>query len=134
MHYKTLPLLLIILLISPRLCRGNSHFEPELLRIENASEIRQIRNAEIESDDWLAPDKFDHFLGSAMLSCCGTLALKVNHNNPDDAGYIAVSVTIGLGATKELYDMTSPSHHPSWKDLTVDIAGALLGMLVAKSF
>jgi len=98
----------------------------------HSDSIRTIKRLPLSYDPWIAPDKFDHLLLSAMLSSSAYLQMKVAHNGTDAALVSSVGLTLTLGVGKELYDIIHPGH-PSWKDLAADAMGALLGALVARS-
>jgi uncharacterized protein YfiM (DUF2279 family) len=83
-------------------------------------------------ESWVAPDKFDHLLVSAMLSGSAFLQMKISHNDADFAFVSSCGFSLTLGAAKEIYDLIHPGH-PSWKDLAVDALGSLLGALVASA-
>ena len=84
-------------------------------------------------DSWFSPDKFDHLFVSALVSGCGFWVLQVAHNDEDQSLIYSVGVTVCLGAFKEVYDLHHPDRRASWKDLTVDFIGALLGGLMSRS-
>ncbi len=98
----------------------------------HSDSIRTIQRSTFSYDPWIAPDKFDHLLLSAMLSSTTYLQLQAAHNGTDAALATSLGLTLGLGVGKELYDVIHPGH-PSWKDLAADAVGALLGALVARS-
>ncbi|MBU0520251.1 hypothetical protein KJ564_15085, partial [bacterium] len=93
-------ILVISLLISPLLCRGNPLYDAQFPISSKPESIVHLQNRQPYQDAWAAPDKFDHFFGSAMLSCSGFLALKVNHNDVDTALITSLGVTIGVGIAK----------------------------------
>lgn len=85
------------------------------------------------TDRWASPDKFDHFLVSAMLSGGSVLSLRVTHNDQDRSFVSSVGSVIALGACKEIYDAYHPRRHrSSWRDLTADAIGAVFGALLAR--
>ena len=45
----------------------------------------------------------------------------------DDSVVLGVTVTIGVGATKEFYDVACKKTYWSWKDFVWDIFGGALG-------
>ena len=98
----------------------------------HSDSIRAVKQSSSLKDPWIAPDKFDHLLLSALLSSSSYLQMKVHHNEPDAALVSSLGLTLTLGVGKELYDVIHPGH-PSWKDLAADAVGALLGALVARS-
>jgi putative lipoprotein len=84
------------------------------------------------NDRWLAPDKANHFLGSLMLSSATFLGFAATNNNHEQSLVAAIGGTILIGVGKEIWDMYHPGT-PSWKDLTADALGALIGGLVARA-
>jgi len=84
-------------------------------------------------DGWITPDKFEHLLGSAMLSGSGFLALKVTRNDEHQSFVLSVGLVTCLGILKEVYDAGDPKQQSSWKDLAADLVGAGLGAVIARS-
>jgi len=84
-------------------------------------------------DGWITPDKFEHLLGSAMLSGSGFLALKVTRNDEHQSFVLSVGLVTCLGILKEVYDASDPKQQSSWKDLAADLVGAGLGAVIARS-
>jgi uncharacterized protein YfiM (DUF2279 family) len=78
-------------------------------------------------DDWFTADKADHFFTSAMLSAGTYLALRVTHNDEPTAFVSSLTGTLTIGIGKEVWDVFHPGT-PSWKDLTADLLGTLLGI------
>ncbi len=99
--------------------------------INNFDNIAKLDKGSSES--WTTPDKFDHLLGSAILSGSEFLALKVTHNNIESSAVFSFGSVFCLGVLKELYDLSKPNRQASWKDLAMDLGGALLGVMVAYS-
>ncbi len=85
------------------------------------------------TESWTSPDKFDHLLGSAMLSGCAYLALSVAGKDEEQSAAVSAGTVICLGALKEIYDMHNPGGQASWRDLTMDVFGTVLGVLVVRS-
>ena len=116
--------------------QGHFDFRPPLPVCSPASispaqqpELAGVRPA---PDAWLGRDKFDHVFVSAMLSSSAYLGLKVSSNEERAAFVSSLGMTIGVGAAKEIFDMVHPGH-PSWKDLTADVLGAMAGALIARA-
>lgn len=83
------------------------------------------------SDRWLARDKYEHFAVSAFYSTGITIASHRHFSHSEDTSrIIGFSVTLSLGAGKELADYKTPGGVPSLKDFVWDIAGTLTGMLI----
>lgn len=80
----------------------------------------------IREDNWFAEDKADHFFTSAMLSCSAYLALRTTHNGEPTAFVSSLTGSLTVGIVKEIWDVFHPGT-PSWKDLTADLLGSLLG-------
>ncbi len=86
-----------------------------------------------KTDSWTSPDKFDHLLVSAVLSGGAFLSLTVTRNDADRSFVSSVGAVIALGMLKEVHDAFAPRHQSSWKDLTADAVGALVGALITRS-
>lgn len=84
------------------------------------------------NDPWLGQDKANHLLVSVMLSSMSYLGLTAFNNDRDPSLIGAIGGTLVIGAGKEIWDMIHPGQ-PSWKDLTADAAGALIGGFAARA-
>ena len=73
---------------------------------------------------WLAADKELHFAGSLAIAA----SLRVEGRSRRTS----LSVTLGVGVVKEIYDAALKPKRmgrgASWKDLAADLAGALAGV------
>lgn len=65
-----------------------------------------------------------------MLACSAYLALRATHNDVPTAFVSSLSGTLTIGVCKEIWDVFHPGT-PSWKDLTADVLGTLLGIASA---
>jgi putative lipoprotein len=83
-------------------------------------------------DRWFAQDKANHFLGSLMLSSTAYLGLVANNNDHDQSLVGAIGGTVLIGIGKEIWDIYHPGT-PSWRDLTADALGALIGGFAARA-
>lgn len=101
--------------------------------IEGSAPLLSQRKFRFSPDLWTAPDKFDHLVGSVMLSGSSFLALAVTRNDRRQSFVSSIGLVICLGVLKEVYDLYHPSGQASWKDLTADALGAGLGALIARS-
>jgi len=82
-------------------------------------------------DRWLAVDKGQHLLGSMIVTIGTSRAYqRFVHTNRDRARMVGVSFTFTLGAGKEIWDYFHPGHDASWKDLTADGLGIVLGWFI----
>jgi len=87
----------------------------------------------INKDPWIAYDKFLHFSVSAsiVLSTQYTLVEKLDYNN-DNAIYYSVLVSGINGMLKEMWDSKQPNGFISKKDILVNIAGIIFGVIIIK--
>jgi putative lipoprotein len=118
--------LLLIFLISGLLQAKDTFTRQKLVP---DSSLKQI---EIK-DEWIARDKGMHFAGSFISTGLIITSARRFTDFSDRQGRVAgVSITFGLGLGKELYDSRQPNNHFSYKDLTADIAGLIVALLVFK--
>jgi len=122
-----------IIIFRPGYCQTpfTQLFGDKIERMAFSSKIKEPRTRPL-GDSWTSPDKFEHFFGSATLSAGGLLALQVTHNDEAQSTVLVFSSVTCLGILKEVFDMYHPHHQASWKDLTADIVGTLLGLYVAR--
>jgi uncharacterized protein YfiM (DUF2279 family) len=81
------------------------------------------------SDPW-GSDKALHFSMSAVLAGGSYAGAALLLEYPWQRARVAVSLTLGLGAAKELYDAMGRGD-PSLRDFTWDVLGCALGVAVA---
>jgi len=84
-------------------------------------------------DQWLAPDKAQHFLASFILTGATMYRFHIHEGlNASDSRIAGAGVTFGLGLVKEWSDMSKPEPYSlfSWKDLVADLAGICFGILL----
>ena len=78
------------------------------------------------------------FISIILLLCLNqnesTHAFEDNNSSysysQEDSIVIGISVTFGVGASKEFYDLALKETYWSWKDLIWDIVGGALGSYV----
>lgn len=81
------------------------------------------------SDPLFAHDKYLHFFICAGMAAGAALA--VEDHQPDDMTWtIALSVPLGVGLGKEVYDREIKGTFFSWRDLLWDALGAAAGAAV----
>ena len=83
-------------------------------------------------DRWFGEDKLKHFGLSAFFAGGSCIVANRHFDFDKNKSFtIGVSITISLGAAKEIIDYRTPGQTSSHKDLIWDIAGALTGALLA---
>ena len=82
------------------------------------------------ADDWLGPDKAQHFTVSAVLCQTSYGASTFVLKRPRDRALAAAGFTLTIGAGKELFDLAGHGD-PSWKDFAWDAAGTAVGLAIA---
>lgn len=80
-----------------------------------------------QSDAWLAKDKVLHFSLSFIVYSGLEEFLERSWNSRNNT--TALCITVGIGITKEIYDMTVKKTFFSWKDLIADLSGVALAIL-----
>jgi len=83
------------------------------------------------NDRWLARDKVSHLGVSAALVGFSYHLLRYERQNQRcSSRNAAVGLSLGMGLAKETRDASRPNNHFSYKDLTADLLGAALGILI----
>ncbi|MCB9057115.1 MAG: DUF2279 domain-containing protein [Calditrichae bacterium] len=87
---------------------------------------------EIEkSDFWFGRDKGLHFAGSFILTGIASQSLKhFSKTSANKSIVVGVSFTFSIGLTKEIFDGQKENNIFSYKDLTADALGILVGFFV----
>ncbi len=73
-------------------------------------------------DEWIAPDKAGHFIGSYLAHTTIYAALRTTGAEERPAQAAAAVTSLALGVSKELFDRHRGGPF-SWKDIVWDIAG-----------
>ena len=79
------------------------------------------------NDQWSGQDKAQHFIASAMLSAAGNEVAQHQGWSRDASAGFGFMFSVGLGASKELWDSRPAGSGWSWKDFAWDVAGAATG-------
>ena len=82
-------------------------------------------------DNWLGKDKIMHLTGSVFLTYWNYgFSRDIMENSKEKSLYFTISFTALLGAGKEYSDKKSNVTGWSWSDLTYDLAGIALGVIL----
>lgn len=83
------------------------------------------------ADDWLAKDKLAHLTVSmAAVGFSNHILAFESNNTGGQARAGSISFTLSLGLVKEIHDGTKKDNHFSFKDLTADILGIMIGAAI----
>jgi putative lipoprotein len=98
------------------------------------SSISGCATSAAHHDAWFGKDKFYHFTAAAAIGA-GSTAIAKNSGMPEsDAAIIGVSVAVGAGAGKELYDQQIKETFWSWKDMFWNVVGGMTGSFAVSRF
>ncbi|MDP2807727.1 MAG: hypothetical protein Q8O74_06275 [bacterium] len=82
-------------------------------------------------DRWLARDKVSHLAVSAALVGFTYHLLRYEQQKTGASSRnLAAGISLGWGLAKETRDASRPGNHFCFKDLTADLLGAGLGILI----
>ena len=116
-------ILLIILIL---LCESNFIFAKLPIKIPQKFSIIQ------PEDEWFSFDKWQHFSSSFIITMDSYYQL--NHFVIDDkhkCKNISVGISLTSGLVKEIFDVNRKKNPLfSWKDITFDVSGTILGIIV----
>lgn len=83
------------------------------------------------SDTWFSPDKGYHLVGSMIgTTFFGQISQHGFSSNSQESRYIGAGITFSLGLAKEIYDCGKPNNIFSWKDLTANCVGIMIGIVL----
>ncbi|MSL95094.1 YfiM family lipoprotein [Escherichia coli] len=82
------------------------------------------------NDSWSGQAKAQDFIASAMLSAAGNEYAQHQGMSRDRSATFGLMFSVGLGASKELWDSRPEGSGWSWKDFTWDVAGATTGYTI----
>ena len=102
-------------------------FATNILAVESDSLISDST----VTDHWIASDKGRHLVGSMLTTILMTKVSERQLNmSSDGARYVGISVTFTLGLGKEILDDRKPGNLFSVKDLTANITGIIIGLII----
>lgn len=82
-------------------------------------------------DPWFSRDKGLHLVGSLMTTVAISKSLqRFGNASAGRATYWGIGFSFSLGLGKEIYDHRKPFNRFSFKDLTADIAGIVIGSII----
>lgn len=82
-------------------------------------------------DDWLGGDKAKHLLAGMLLT--GAVAYYYQHHQGwsyENSAMFGMGLTFSLGIVKEIRDAQKPNGTFSWKDVTANVVGIGLGVVL----
>jgi len=88
------------------------------------------QQAQAADDAWWGKDKQAHFFVSSGIAAATYLWLGQSQMEPFLRMGVSTGVVLGLGAIKEVWDVLGHGH-PSWKDMTWNVIGSVVGLVVA---
>lgn len=120
--------ILIFIVLSTIVCgRGQGLMN---FTLQNKQAPKQTRQTKIV-DNWFGVDKGKHIVASFILTGFSQLSLRRYFKQGKQQARIgAVGFSISVGFGKELWDSTKKGNHFSCKDLTANLIGSLLAILI----
>ena len=97
------------------------------------TEPKVLIETNLNQDRWISVDKGYHLIGS-LISTTGisNSCMKFAEIKKDKSIYLGVGFTFTLGLSKELWDGQQNDNFFSWKDLTVNVLGILIGSILSQ--
>jgi uncharacterized protein YfiM (DUF2279 family) len=116
-----------MVLVCSDLVAGQSELPPALKSYLNSFE----REPDDKQEKWLSPDKGTHVMGSMIsTTLIGQISLKEFDNSTQKSQIIGAGTTFALGLAKEIFDSRQPYNIFSWKDLTANGVGIIIGIIL----
>jgi putative lipoprotein len=82
-------------------------------------------------DIWFAQDKARHLIGSLYGTVLiGQVGKRFGEYSLSKSNTIAVGSVFIFGLAKEIYDAQKPTNFFSWKDITANAVGILIGIIL----
>jgi uncharacterized protein YfiM (DUF2279 family) len=123
--YRLIIIFLIVFICNPLFARPkpeslNAYFQSFAMR-----EKKEI------NDKWLSPDKGYHLVGSLIgTTLVGQMSMKGFDTNREKSQIIGVGAAFSLGLAKEFFDSGKQKNKFSWKDLTANGVGIIVGVVL----
>jgi len=86
-----------------------------------------------KDDDWLGKDKMSHLVVSTVVSAVATRIAQDNGASDCSAPVIGFSFAMVVGAGKETHDKRIKGTYYSWKDMTWNLLGSIIGSLAVSN-
>ena len=84
-----------------------------------------------QSDIWFAQDKGRHMIGSLYGTVLiGQIGGRFSGTAKNDARLIAIGTMVSFGLFKEIYDGGKRDNHFSWRDMTANMIGIMVGYIL----
>jgi uncharacterized protein YfiM (DUF2279 family) len=84
-----------------------------------------------KEDQWFSPDKGYHVMGSLIgTTLIGQISIRGFGNSVENSKVIGACTTLALGFSKEIYDSGKSQNYFSWKDLTANGVGIIIGIIL----
>ncbi len=111
-----------LIFLWPLMVQGAQSVEPDSVKMVKAP---------IRIDQWWAPDKGLHLIGSMMVTVGTAKTLEQQFAlSRSQSRKWAMGFSFSLGLGKELRDSRQKHNFFSWKDLMADALGIVLGRLI----
>ena len=86
-----------------------------------------------QKDDWFGPDKYTHLAVTTAISAAAAKAAREEGHDNCDAALIGFSISMTIGAGKEIYDKRKRKTRYSYRDMIWNTAGSTLGSLAGSN-
>ena len=91
----------------------------------------KIKISLIKKDHWFSEDKAKHVAASFILTGVTTYYCRHRQKWSGEKSVVfGAGLTFSMGMGKEIVDLKSDDHLFSWKDLTADLVGIGLGVVL----
>jgi uncharacterized protein YfiM (DUF2279 family) len=122
-------IILLLLALYSQAAAGDK--KPETLDAYFKSFARGGQMKPVVHDSWVSADKGYHIIASMMTTVfIGQFSIHGLEMDRGKAQYAGAGAGFAIGLTKEFYDAKKPDNKFSWKDLTADGLGILIGFLI----
>ena len=84
-----------------------------------------------QEEKWFRPDKGSHLMGSMIsTTLIGKISMDGFNHSTKKSQIIGAGTTFTLGLAKEIFDSRQPDNNFSWKDLTANGVGIIIGIIL----
>jgi uncharacterized protein YfiM (DUF2279 family) len=117
--------MLLLILFPPQLAAQKP--EPLVTYLRSFHQETIIR----KSDRWLSHDKARHVIGSLYGTVLlGQMGMRLSKGSLSQTKSIAAGAVFTFGLAKEVYDSHKPNNHFCWKDMTANVFGIVVGIIL----
>lgn len=115
----------------------NAFDKSVLTTVYSGRSVEQVHSKSGYADNaesWFSADKGYHFLGSMMITIAASKGImRSGCTDLDSASQTGALISFSVGLGKEIWDSTKEYNRFSYRDLTANVAGIIVGLIILQA-